>query len=69
MYGYYKGTVDPKKLDPKYYDEIDKMKDYIRSDKEWMKGINQKAKDRNISIDSMIYIDAMWSVDKNGWEK
>lgn len=69
MYGYYKGTLPPQKLDPRYYDKIDEMKDYIRSDNEWMKGIHQKAKDRNISVDSMIYIDAMWSVDKNGWEK
>lgn len=64
MYSYYNGTLSPHQLDPKYYDKIDGMKDYIRSDVTWMKSITQKAKEGNISIDSMLYIDAKWSVDE-----
>lgn len=65
MFGYYKGTIDKTILDPAYYDKIDEMKTYIQTDKTWMKEVKKKSIDRNISIDSMLYIDAKWTVDEN----
>jgi hypothetical protein len=65
LFGFYQGTIPREKLDPAYYDKIEESMNYIQSDKNWMKEIVKKAKDRNISVDSMLYIDAKWTVDFN----
>ncbi|HNS17125.1 MAG TPA: hypothetical protein PKH94_00775 [Bacteroidales bacterium] len=36
----------------------------IRNNKEWMETIKAKASKRNISVDEMIHLDAVWMVDK-----
>lgn len=41
-------------------DRLEDMINYIKTDKEWMKLIEQKAKENNVSIDSMIVLDAKW---------
>ncbi len=69
MFNYYNGKIDREKLDMKYNDQIEEMKEYIRLDEKWMKSIKEKAKERNISVDSMLYIDAKWSVDENEMKK
>ncbi|HMO32355.1 MAG TPA: hypothetical protein PKE63_09270 [Lacibacter sp.] len=46
-----------------YQQRIRAMEDQIRGNKEWMDQILLKAKDRNISVDSMIRIDAKFFVD------
>lgn len=40
------------------------MKDYIRNDKLWCEQIIIKANERNISLDSMITLDAIWSYEQ-----
>lgn len=40
------------------------MKDYIRNDKLWYEQIIIKANERNISLDSMITLDAIWSYEQ-----
>jgi len=42
---------------------VNKLVRYIRTDKEWMKRIAQKASDRSISKDSMLRMDAVYEVD------
>lgn len=65
MFDYYKGTIPRVQLDSDYYDKIMKAKSDIRKDKNWMQILTKKAKERNISVDSMLYIDAKWCVDFN----
>jgi len=45
-----------------YQAEILKLEQYIRSDSIWMAGIEKKAAERSISIDSMITLDAQYVV-------
>jgi len=44
-------------------ERLEGMMNYIRSDKAWMEQIQQKALDKNISVDSMIILDAQWSIE------
>lgn len=43
---------------------ITTLKQYIRNDKSWFEKIIIKAKERNISLDSMITLDAIWSYEQ-----
>ena len=40
------------------------MKEYIKNDKEWHEQIKAKANERNISLDSMITLDAIWTYEQ-----
>ncbi len=42
--------------------KVDELIAYIRTDKNWMRAIEKKARESNISIDSMLVIDAKWQV-------
>ena len=44
--------------------KIQEMEMKIRNDKAWLKSIEQKARERNISVDSMIRIDARFVVEE-----
>lgn len=43
---------------------ITTMKEYIKNDKEWHEQIKAKANERNISLDSMITLDAIWTYEQ-----
>lgn len=45
--------------------DMEKTKELIIHNPTWMKEIREKAKDRNISVDSMITLDAIWYMDRN----
>jgi hypothetical protein len=45
--------------------EMQNLINYIRSDKEWMIEIEKKALEKNIPVDSVLYIDAKWILEKN----
>jgi hypothetical protein len=45
--------------------KVDELIAYIRTDKNWMRAIEKKARESNISIDSMLVIDAKWQVKLN----
>jgi len=51
---------DYKDPEPSYAEKLKKKIEYIRSDKEWMKHIEEKASERQISVDSMLLLDAAW---------
>jgi hypothetical protein len=42
---------------------IEGMMNYIRSDKKWLEQIEEKAIEKNISLDSSLYIDAVWMLE------
>jgi len=52
-----------------YYDiftpKIKSLVNYIKSDVKWMEAIRKKADEKGISLDSMIYLDAKWSVEED----
>ncbi len=43
---------------------LDNLINYIRTDKKWMKQIEKKAIKNNISVDSMIVLDAKWVIEQ-----
>ncbi len=43
--------------------KLNDMIDYIRTDKAWLEQIEKKAIEKNISLDSMLVIDAQWTLD------
>lgn len=45
--------------------KVDELIAYIRNDNNWMKSIEVKAKEREISVDSMLVIDAEWQIKRN----
>jgi hypothetical protein len=55
--------IQPEQLISPLRIKIDNMKRYIKTDKEWMKKIRKKAMERNISVDSMLEIDAKWAIE------
>jgi hypothetical protein len=44
------------------HDRIQNLMEYIRTDKNWMKHIEEKARQRGIPVDSMLYLDADWGI-------
>lgn len=42
---------------------IDHKAEYIKGDEEWMKIIEQRALERGIPVDSMLFLDAKWAVE------
>ncbi len=52
-------TVEEKKL------RIEKMMQYIRTDKNWMAGIMQRSEKDKLPVDSIIFYDARWQVENN----
>ena len=65
LFKHYYGNRTQQPADPHYLYEIEMMKKSIAADKEWMKLVIEKARQRSIPIDSMLYLDAKWSVDEN----
>ena len=57
----FKGVV---KYDAAFMKSIDTLKGKIRTDNAWMKEIHRKAKEKNVSVDSMITLDACWMVEQ-----
>lgn len=47
----------------KYKTDIEKWKKYILTDKNWLKDAEKRAKEKNISLDSSIILDAMYQVE------
>jgi len=43
--------------------KLEEMIEYIRTDKAWLEQIEKKAIEKNISLDSMLVLDAQWVID------
>ncbi len=61
-YNLFKGIKTKKTSDIEYRSKLTNLRNYIKTDKRWMKKIEQKANLRDISVDSMITIDAAWQL-------
>ncbi len=61
-YNLFKGIKTNKTSDIEYRSKLINLRNYIKTDQRWMKKIEQKSKLRDISIDSMITIDAAWQL-------
>lgn len=48
--------------DAEFQTKLNKLRDYIKQDKKWLSDIEKKAKLKNISVDSMITLDAIWQI-------
>jgi len=48
--------------DPEFQKKVNDLRNYIKTDKEWMKHIEEKAAKNRVSVDSMITLDAIWQV-------
>ena len=46
-----------------YRQKIEEVINRIRSDEKWMKSVKEKAKERHISVDSMLVLDAQWVIE------
>ena len=62
-YDHFKGIKRPSDhSDPEFQKKVNDLRNYIKTDKEWMKHIEQKAAENQVSVDSMITLDAIWQV-------
>ncbi len=62
-------TVEGKRAANERATRILEVERYIRNNKEWMELIREKAAKRNITIDEMIHLDAVWMVEKKQSEE
>jgi hypothetical protein len=69
LFDYYHGKIIRAKIDPSYNEDIKRAMDNIKDNKEWLKQVAEKARTNNIPLDSMIYLDAKWTVDEQERQK
>ncbi len=42
--------------------KVKNLINYIKTDEKWYKAVQEKAKNKNIPVDSMLMVDAMWQI-------
>lgn len=65
---YYKGLA-PHKAAPENVDYQNKVRDlvnYIRHDEKWFSDTKKRARERGVSLDSMLILEARWNIDHQG---
>ena len=62
-FNYYKGKKSSVVDDAEFQTKIFNMKNYIRTDEKWMEDIKRKAIENNVSVDSMLTLDAIWQIE------
>ena len=50
--------------DTEFQRKIVDMRNYIKTDKNWMEQIKKKAEMKSIKLDSMLTLDAIWAINK-----
>ncbi len=63
-YGFLKSLEnnEPEKIDP---EKIRNLMNYIKTNEKWYNQVHEKAKTKGISVDSMLYLDAIYSIKKS----
>lgn len=61
-YDYFKGKNSQAIIDAGFQTKITNLRNYIKTDKKWMEVIEKKASLNNISVDSMLTLDAIWQI-------
>lgn len=62
VYNAFKSKNEQNNWSPEFRRKLKEIEDYIRNDKEWLEKIKEKALSKNISVDSMIALDAIWLI-------
>jgi hypothetical protein len=62
---YYKGRYKKKEaaVDTDYQNKVNGMINYIRNNEEWFNDAKKRAREKGISIDSMLVLEAKWQID------
>lgn len=61
-YNFFKGIESTAEFDAEFQTKILNLRNYIRTDKKWMEQIEKKAAINDVSVDSMITLDAIWQI-------
>jgi hypothetical protein len=62
VYDFFKGNKAQEMADEEFHQRVNDLINYIRTDKKWMELIEKKAANNNISVDSMLKLDATWQI-------
>lgn len=65
MYNCFKGVKKQSVLDAEFQQRVLNLRNYIKTDKNWMKQIEEKAILNKVSVDSMITLDAIWQTQQD----
>ncbi len=60
---YYKGKTIKKRVDTAYIAKIKDMAEYIKNNEEWLSDTKKRSREKGISLDSMLIIEAKWQID------
>lgn len=65
---YYKGLASPAKKgeDAEYQNKVRDLVNYIRHDEKWFSDAKKRARERGVSLDSMLILEARWNIDHQG---
>lgn len=61
-YDYFKGAERRTVYDAEFQKKVNDLRNYIKTDKDWMEHIEKKALENKVSVDSMITLDAIWQI-------
>jgi hypothetical protein len=61
-YDVFKGTKNKSTFDAEFQTKLINLRNYIKTDKNWMELIAKKAVINKVSLDSMITLDAIWQI-------
>jgi hypothetical protein len=62
-YKHFTGKMNYDRDDPLFIDKVASLKRNMQGDPEWLTNITNKAKEKNISVDSMMTLDAIWLIE------
>ncbi len=62
LYEHFKGKEREDIFDVEFKQKLTNLRNYIKSDKNWMEHIEEKARKNKISVDSMLTLDAIWEL-------
>lgn len=65
---YYKGLASKKEApaDMEYQNKVRDIVNYIRHDEKWFSDTKKRARERGVSLDSMLILEARWNIDHQG---
>jgi len=65
---YYKGLASKKEApaDMEYQNKVRDLVNYIRHDEKWFSDTKKRARERGVSLDSMLILEARWNIDHQG---
>lgn len=59
---FFRGINPTSEYDAEFQQKVNNLRNYIKTDKNWMEKITEKAANRKISIDSMLTLDAIYQI-------